>query len=570
MAAPVLVDFVIIMDRMLRYELSQLKQELQHLIYPLNYKANCCGLNSSQEEFFDLYEQDWRAFTEQLFGVSTEATSVDAEAEAERLCSELSREERIQLLGEALLLLLSKCLGYDSRLRELMIRTAQRLAIGRSEFMEEIEGGLIDRLEQLSVNGSNNVASNTVANVNGNTDQKWSRRRWLVATASVITGAAACGFTAGIAAPFFLPAFSSAVGLTAGAGAFLAGTGGVALMATVFGVAGAGMAGYRVSRRFAGLKDFKFIPLRDRERNRNFRVVIATSGWLGSRAGTNDTPSSAWIAAFYERLDLKLFDAEFYCLSFEEEVLRSFGNSLADFLKSTAVTVAAAQVLRMTVTAAATSALMLPVSVLQAGDLIDNPWTLGVDRARKAGKALAEALRCGAQGRRPVTLVGYSLGALVIFSCLEELARIIHQESQGLPRNVISRAGSALDLSQVASLESTCIVGSSAEQTTSLFGIIENVVLMGLPEHVPTDSIWCQLKLLVSGRFVHCYSSRDWILRFLHRSSTVKFNTQVAGLAPVGDAVSCIESVDVSDLISSHQQYETNLSKILERINMLQ
>ena len=545
------------MDCLLRYELKRLKQDLLHLIYPLNHAANYSQLNPGQEEFFDLYEQDWRAFNEQLFGVTEAEVVMSADAEIEQLRAQLNREERLQLLGETLLLLLSKCAGYDARLRLLMIRIAHHLEIGQDEFTEEIEEGLIDRLEAESVTVAEPPASDQPQQ-----PQKWSKRKWLLATAGVLTGAAACSLTAGLAAPYFLPALASAVGLTAGAGAFLAGGGGVALMATVFGVAGAGMAGYRVSRRFAGLKDFKFVPLRDRERNRSFRVIIAVSGWLGNRERHNDSPSSAWISAFYEQLDLKLFDAEFYCLGFEEEVLRNFGSSLADFLKTTAVTVAASQFISYTVATSVSAALMLPLSVLQAGDLIDNPWTLGVDRARKAGKALAEALRCGAQGRRPVTLIGYSLGALVIFSCLEELARIVFQEAQGLPRNVISRAGSALDLTQV-----TAQSDDSMAQQASLFGIIENVVLMGLPVHVPTASIWCQLKLLVSGRFIHCYSKSDWVLGFLHRSSTVKFNTQVAGLGPIAD-VSSIESVDVSDLITSHQHYESNLSKILERIKM--
>ncbi len=531
------------MDCLLRFELKRLKQDLLHLIYPLNYTANCTQLNVGQEEFFELYEQDWRSFTEQLFGIAS-AHELSVDAEIGQICRELSKGERVQLLGETLVALLSKCAGYDARLRQLMLAVAHRLEISQVEFMEEVEESVVERLTSEVVEAPAEAEQ-----------EKWSKRKWLLATAGVLTGAAACSLSAGIAAPLFLPAFASALG----AGAFLAGSGGVALMATVFGVAGAGMAGYRVSRRFSNLKDFKFVALRDRERNHSFRVIIAVSGWLGSRVGQNDSPSSAWIGAFYQKLDLKLFESEFYCLGFEEEALKNFGNSLISFLKLTAVSLAASQFLSLTVTAAATTALMLPVSVLQAGDLIDNPWTLGVDRARKAGKALAEALRCEAQGRRPVTLVGYSLGALVIFSCLEELARIVFQEAQGLPRHVISRAGSALDLSQVSV--------QSGDLNSSLFGVIENVVLMGLPVHVPTPSVWCQLKLLVSGRFVHCYSKKDWVLGFLHRTSTVNFNSQVAGLGPITD-VPCIESVDVSDLITSHQQYETNLSKILERIKL--
>lgn len=48
---------------------------------------------------------------------------------------------------------------------------------------------------------------------------------------------------------------------------------------------------------------------------------------------------------------------------------------------------------------------------------------MSVLRADKAGVLLADALLSGSHGDRPVTLVGASLGARVVFSCLEELAR---------------------------------------------------------------------------------------------------------------------------------------------------
>lgn len=539
----------------MRHDLRALQQDLLHLIFPLNYSHNTSHLNERQQEFFELYRQDCRALAEKLFGDDYAPMTIDRQVQELRSC--LSEEERIEVLKETLLLCLPKT-GYDSRLRQLLLSSAHKLQISKEQFAKHVEESLLDTVEEAE-------HLQEAPNQPESPPPKWTKRKWIMATAGVLTGAAACSLTAGLAAPFFLPALASAAGLTTGAAAFLAGTGGVALMATVFGVAGAGMAGYKVSRRFASLKDFRFIPLRDREHNRSLRVVIAVSGWLGTREAQNDTPSSAWITAFYEGIDLDIFNSEFHCLGFEETALRNLGTSLSDFLKLTAVTVAAAQVIRFTVTAAASTALMLPVTVLQAGDLIDNPWTLGVDRARKAGKALAEALRRGAQGRRPVTLIGYSLGALVIYSCLEELARIIFQETQGLPRHVISRAGSALDLSDLNSVTSS--VAEAEPEPVSLFGLIENVVLMGLPVHVASPSIWCQLRLLVAGRFVHCYSDKDWVLSFLHRSSTVSFNTAVAGLNPISD-VPTIESVDVSDLITNHQHYQTQLGKILERINL--
>lgn len=68
--------------------------------------------------------------------------------------------------------------------------------------------------------------------------------------------------------------------------------------------------------------------------------------------------------------------------------------------------------------------LMLPIAFLQATKYIDGTWTLAVTRADAAGVALADVLCVRHDiGERPVTLVGYSLGARVVFSCLEELAR---------------------------------------------------------------------------------------------------------------------------------------------------
>ena len=58
------------------------------------------------------------------------------------------------------------------------------------------------------------------------------------------------------------------------------------------------------------------------------------------------------------------------------------------------------------------TSLLLPITLLQATKYIDGTWTLAVTRADAAGVALADALCArSAIGERPVTLVGYSLGA---------------------------------------------------------------------------------------------------------------------------------------------------------------
>lgn len=47
----------------------------------------------------------------------------------------------------------------------------------------------------------------------------------------------------------------------------------------------------------------------------------------------------------------------------------------------------------------------------------------GACRAARAGELLAHVLMSGAHGGRPVRLVGFSMGARLIFHCLLELAR---------------------------------------------------------------------------------------------------------------------------------------------------
>jgi hypothetical protein len=200
------------------------------------------------------------------------------------------------------------------------------------------------------------------------------------------------------------------------------------------------------------------------------------------------------------------------------------------------------------------------VAVLQAGDLVDNPWTLGLDRARKAGKALAEALRRGAQGRRPVTLIGYSLGALVIFTCLQELARAALDKSEFIDP---SRSFDDLSTNSDEIFETSSV--NNAE-IISPFGIIENVMLMGLPTHLPAPSVWNQLRLLVSGRFIHCYSQSDWVLRFLYRTSSPTASG-IAGLGPIEDAPS-IENVDLSELVLGHADYQTKIAEIISLVQL--
>lgn len=543
-------------------ELDFLRQDLRHLIYPLNYSANTTDLIARQEKFVDLYEKEWDRWVQEII--------------YNNLQMEEEFEDKILLLRSLFARFIGNS-GYDARTRTLLLALSQRKGISEETFVVEVENWTLEKLtksreeEDSSEEEANCAIERSLSrcevvdqDVNRpSASRTWSKKRWFYATAGVVVGAAACSLTAGLAAPIFLPAILSAAGITGAA--FLAGSGGVALMATLFGIAGAGMASYRVSRRFADLKDFKFIPLKDADRNRNLRICITISGWIKS----DKDFTGPWIESYLrnEAVD-SVMQSEVYCLAFEKDIMISLGRAMQDFITSSAVTVAASQFIKYTVTAAASSALLFPVAVLQAGDLVDNPWTLGLDRARKAGKALAEALRKGAQGRRPVTLVGYSLGALVIFTCLQELARIsLNEEASNLimSASVVSNQSSE-DLSTAASDSSSSTEYPTSQQKQSVFGIIENVLLMGLPTHLPAPSVWNQLRLLVSGRFIHCYSQTDWVLKFLYRTSSPTA-LDIAGLGPIEDVPS-IENVDLSQLVHGHSDYQSKAAEIISLVNL--
>ena len=77
---------------------------------------------------------------------------------------------------------------------------------------------------------------------------------------------------------------------------------------------------------------------------------------------------------------------------------------------------------------------MLTRTVLtKLGYLIDNPWSNALDRARAAGLVLADILIQRHLGVRPISLIGFSLGARVIFYALVELAR---QKAFGIVQDV--------------------------------------------------------------------------------------------------------------------------------------
>ena len=94
--------------------------------------------------------------------------------------------------------------------------------------------------------------------------------------------------------------------------------------------------------------------------------------------------------------------------------------------------------------------------------------------------------------------------------------------------------------------------------------IIEDVVIMGLPNHLSIPS-WKACRQVVSGRLVNCFSQKDLILSLMFQFKRLGLKP-VCGTLPV--SVAGVENFDVSDLVAGHQDYCTATGEILKRVRL--
>lgn len=359
-------------------------------------------------------------------------------------------------------------------------------------------------------------------------------RFWKVGLASV-AGAALIGVTGGLAAPVVAGAIGGLMGSVGlgGLASFL----GIfwmngALVGTLFGAFGAKMTGEMIDNYAKEVEDFKFLPLAEEwgegststgsgtavsSAARRLRVTIGINGWLTSEGDV----TRPWRALGDE--------SEVFALRYEMRSLLALGAGLQELVASYAWGTIRAEILRRTVLTTLWSALW-PIHLVTMAANLDNPFSLARNRSEKAGRVLADALINRVQGERPVTLVGYSLGARVIYTCLRVLAE--------------KRA----------------------------FGLVDTVVLIGAP--VPSNSAhWQVMRSVVAGRLFNVYSSNDLILAFLYRATSAQLG--IAGL----EAISCggggqgedegVINLDLSEEVQGHTRYPDLIARILTRCGFL-
>ena len=430
-------------------------------------------------------------------------------------------EEKRELIIHCMLLLVLSLEHYvaTSRILLLYLTSSLRLPLvilTRNE--EELAKNLLEAAKELT---GDEVAQKKV-------EANKALRKWKVGLATA-AGAAVIGITGGMAAPLVAAGVGSVMGglglgATAAAGYLGSVAGSTVLVGGLFGAYGGRMTGQMMDNYAREVEDFAFIPVRGERKKfdkkeeeeaeaakenhlRRLRVAIGISGWLTEK----EEVVKPWHVLGK--------GAEVFALRWELESLMNLGNSMETMLKSAAWGYAQKELIERTIFAELMGA-MWPLGLLKVSRVADNPFSVAKSRGEKAGEVLADALINKAQGERPVTLVGYSLGARLIYSCLMSLAR------------------------------------------RKAFGLVENAVLIGAP--IPSDTKdWRVMRSVVSGRLVNVYSENDYVLGFLYRTSSIQYG--IAGLQKVG-GLPGVENVDVSEAVKGHLRYRFLVGHILKKI----
>uniref|UniRef100_A0A2K6SRB9 Transmembrane and coiled-coil domains 4 n=1 Tax=Saimiri boliviensis boliviensis TaxID=39432 RepID=A0A2K6SRB9_SAIBB len=391
---------------------------------------------------------------------------------------------------------------YDARARVLVCHMTSLFRAPLEE-LDVLEETFLESLKEIKEEESEMAESSRKKKENR---RKW--KRYLLIGLATVGGGTVIGVTGGLAAPLVAAGAATIIG-SAGAAA-LGSAAGIAIMTSLFGAAGAGLTGYKMKKRVGAIEEFTFLPLTE---GRQLHITIAITGWLAS--GKYRTFSAPWAALAHSR--------EQYCLAWEAKYLMELGNALETILSGLA-NVVAQEALKYTVLSGIVAALTWPASLLTVANVIDNPWGVCLHRSAEVGKHLAHILLSRQQGRRPVTLIGFSLGARVIYFCLQEMAQ-----------------------------EKDCQ------------GIIEDVVLLGAPVEGEAKH-WEVFRKVVSGRIINGYCRGDWLLSFVYRTSSVQL--RVAGLQPVLLQDRRVENVDLTSVVSGHLDYAKQMDAILKAVGI--
>ncbi|KAK1149375.1 hypothetical protein N8T08_006598 [Aspergillus melleus] len=427
-----------------------------------------------------------------------------------RTPSQLPTSEKIDIdlrwtvLCDLFLVLISDS-AYDSRSRTLLERVGDSMEVSWLQ-IARFEKRVIDALEMQEAAEKETWDESEHMEARR---KKALKRRYITMGLATVGGGLVIGLSAGLLAPVIgagLAAGFTTVGIS-GTGAFLGGAGGTALIASSATLTGSSI-GMRASKRRTGaVQTFEYRPLHN---NKRVNLIVTVAGWMTGKVDDVRLPFST----------VDPIMGDLYSVLWEPEMLRSMGETI-NILATEALTQGLQQVLGNTVLVALMASLQLPMILTKLSYLIDNPWNVSLARASAAGLILADSLIDHNLGKRPVTLLGFSLGARVIYSCLKELA------------------------------------------DRGAHGLVQNVYMFGSPMVASKDE-YLKARSVVSGRFVNGYSSNDWILGYLFRATSGGI-MRVAGLAPI-EGIPNLENFDVTKLVNGHMDYRAAMPRLLKEV----
>ncbi|KAI0637008.1 DUF726-domain-containing protein [Trametes polyzona] len=322
-----------------------------------------------------------------------------------------------------------------------------------------------------------------------------------------VAGGVLVGVTGGLAAPAVGAGVSTVLGWL-GVGGTAVGTlatglaGSSVVCGALFGAYGSKKTAEVVGEYTREVRDLAIKPVR--EPRETMAVRLCVTGWLE----TPEDVTTPWT----------IFRGEdTFALQWEVEALQKLSTALVDLIKAQAMQYIRGQIIKQTFLAALFSALS-PTAWMKITKIIDNPWMHTKTLAVKTGKVLGTLLAERVLGNRPITLVGYSLGSLVIFEALQHLAALPPAQTLGL---------------------------------------VQDVYLFGSPLAADRAQ-WAAVRRVAAGRVVNGYGKDDYVLAVLARVSGL--NWGVAGLQPV--EVQGVENV-ACDEVDGHLKWRGMIGQCL-------
>jgi len=395
--------------------------------------------------------------------------------------------------------------NYDARSRTLLTLSADKLGVTAKE-VAQFERKVTDVL-QIDDEGEQDWTEEDIIE---HRRRKALRKKYAYVGLATVGGGLVIGLSAGLLAPIVGAGLAGALGTIgiSGTGGFLAGAGGTAIITTASTAIGMRVGQTSMMRRAGHVKTFDFRPIHN---NNRVNVIITVGGWMVGKDDDVRLPFSTMDPVMGDLLSVH----------WEPEMMRSLGQTI-NILATEALAFGVQQILAATIMNALMTSLVAPMWLSKLSYLVDNPWSVSLDRAWAAGLILADTLVKRKLGNRPATLVGYGLGARMIYSCLSELAR------------------------------------------QQKFGLVQDVFIFGTPVFYQKKD-FAKVRAMVSGRFVNGYSRKDWILAFLFPAAKRYGNVIGLDCLPEQETAAFhVENLDVSDEVDGHMNYRSKMPKLLK------